>query len=277
MKFKIVADSTANITELKDIPFASVPLKITVGDKEYTDDENVDLGGMVSYLKSYKGKSGTACPSPQDYLDAFGEADYVFCVVITNALSGSCNSARLAKEEYEATDEGKKVFVVDTLSTGPENGLVIEKLCQLIKDNVDFEDICKLITEYMKHTHLIFSLESLTNLANNGRVSHSVARIAGLLGIRLIGKASDQGTLEPTNKARGEKKAIETLYKSMQNIGYKGGKVIINHCEGEENAEKLKSTILASFPDAYIKIYPNRALCSYYAESGGLLVGFEDL
>lgn len=276
MKFKIVADSTANITELKDIPFSSVPLKITVGDNEYIDDENVDLAGMVSYLKSYKGKSGTACPSPQDYIDAFGDADCVFCVVITNALSGSCNSARIAKEEYEAANEGKKVFVVDTLSTGPENGLVVEKLCQLIKADIDFEDICKEITEYMKHTHLIFSLESLTNLANNGRVSHSVARIAGLLGIRLIGKASDQGTLEPTNKARGEKKAIEILYKSMQNLGYKGGKVIINHCEGEENAEKLKRTILESFPDADIKIYPNRALCSYYAEAGGLLVGFED-
>ena len=232
---------------------------------------------MINHLKTYKGKSGTACPSPQDYVDAFGDADYVFCVVITNALSGSCNSARLAKEEYESTNEDKKVFVVDTLSTGPENGLVVEKLCQFIKSGLAFEDICKEITEYMKHTHLIFSLESLTNLANNGRVSHSVARIAGLLGIRLIGKASDEGTLEPTNKARGEKKAIEVLFKNMQNLGYKGGKVIINHCEGEENAEKLKSTILASYPDADIKIYPNRALCSYYAEVGGLLVGLEDL
>ena len=99
MDFKIVADSTANIIGLKDIAFASVPLKITVGDNEYIDDENVDLAGMVRHLKTYKGKSGTACPSPQDYVDAFGDADYVFCVVITNALSGSCNSARLAKEE----------------------------------------------------------------------------------------------------------------------------------------------------------------------------------
>ena len=277
MNYKIVADSTANITELKDIPFESVPLKITVGDNEYIDNENVDLAGMINHLKTYKGKSGTACPSPQEYIDAFGEAKYVFCVVITNALSGSCNSARLAREEYETANPERKVFVIDTLSTGPENGLIIEKLCQLIKEGRTFEDICEEITEYLKHTHLIFSLESLMNLANNGRVSYSVAKIAGLLGIRLIGKASDHGTLEPTNKARGEKKAIDVLFKSMQNLEYKGGKVIINHCEGEANAQKLKEMILTSYPDADIKIYPNRALCSYYAEVGGLLVGFEDI
>lgn len=275
MKYKIVSDSTANITELEKVPFQSVPLKIRAGEKEYTDDKNVNIEEMVNYLKTYKGKSTTACPSPEEYTDAFGDGEYIFCTTITSNLSGSYNAARIAKEDYEGANPGKKVFVIDSLSAGPEIALIIEKLEELIASGKEYDDICAEITEYCKSTHLIFSLECLSNLANNGRVSHSVARIAGILGIRLIGKASNEGTLEPTNKARGEKKAIEVLFENMKNSGYMGGKVSIDHCENEESALKLKEKILAEFPNANVKIGINRALCSFYAEKGGLLVGFE--
>ena len=275
MKYKIVSDSTANLTELKEIPFSSVPLKIRTDEREFSDDENVNINEMVDYLKGYKGKSGTACPAPNEYIQAFGDADYIFCTTITSSLSGSFNAARIAKEEYENANPGKKVFVIDSLSAGPEIGLIIEKLEELINTDMNFEDICSEITEYIKKTHLVFVLESMTNLANNGRVSHSVSKIAGILGIRLIGKASNQGTLEPTDKARGEKKAIETLYKNMKKNGYNGGKVIINHCDGLDNSNVLKEKILSDFPKANIKIGINRALCSFYAERGGILVGFE--
>ncbi len=275
MKYKIVSDSTANIIELNGIPFCSVPLKIRTDEKEFSDDESTNVAEMVDYLKGYKGKSGTACPAPDEYIEAFGDADYIFCITITSALSGSYNAARIAKEEYESSNPGKKVFVIDSLSTGPEMGLIIEKLEDMILSGLDYEDICKEITEYSKYTHLVFILESLTNLANNGRVSHSVAKISGILGIRLIGKASNQGTLEPTDKSRGEKKSVETLYKNMKDSGYNGGKVIINHCDGLAKADTLKEKILADFPQADIKIDINRALCSFYAERGGILVGFE--
>lgn len=275
MNFKIVSDSTANILTSKEIPFCSVPLKIRTDEREFSDNESIDISEMVDYLKTYKGKSGTACPAPDEYIEAFGDADYVFCTTITSALSGSYNAARIAKEEYESMHPDRKVFVIDTLSAGPEIGLIIEKIEELIVSGMDYEDICNKITEYAKTTHLVFILESLTNLANNGRVSHSVAKIAGILGIRLIGKASNQGTLEPTDKSRGERKSIETLYKNMKKSGYNGGKVIINHCDGLANANALKEKILADFPQSDIKIDINRALCSFYAERGGILVGFE--
>lgn len=275
MKFKIVSDSTANIVKLEKVPFQSVPLKIRTDSMEYIDDENVNISEMVEFLKAYRGKSGTACPAPNEYLEAFGDADCIFCTTITSNLSGSFNAARIAKEDYENANPGKKVFVIDSLSAGPEIGLIIEKLEELITSGMEYEDICAEITKYCKKTHLIFSLECLSNLANNGRVSHSVAKIAGILGIRLIGKASNEGTLEPTNKARGEKKAVEVLFENMKKLGYKGKKAIIDHCENMEGAKKLKEKIKAEFPSANVKIGINRALCSFYAEKGGLLVGFE--
>lgn len=275
MNYKIVCDSTANLVELEKVPFSSVPLKIRTAEKEFVDDENVNIAEMISYLKTYKGKSGTACPAPDEYVQSFGDADRVFCVTITSNLSGSYNAARIAKEEYESTYPGRKVFVIDSLSAGPELSLIAEKIEALIASGMEYDDICTEISEYCKITHLIFSLESLTNLANNGRVSHSVAKIAGILGIRLIGKASNEGTLEPTDKARGEKKSIDVLFKNMKNLGFSGGKVTIDHCNNVENSELLKNKIIEEFPNANIKIGINRALCSFYAEEGGLLVGFE--
>ncbi len=275
MDFKIVCDSTANLLELKKIPFSSVPLKIRTDEREFVDDENVNIEEMLEHLKSYKGKSGTACPSPNEYINAFGDAKYVFCITISSQLSGSYNAARLAKEEYESAHQDRQVFVIDSLSAGAGLSLIAEKIEELICLGMGYEDICTQIVEYCKKNQLVFSLESLTNLANNGRVSHSVAKIAGILGIRLICKASDEGTIEPTNKARGDKKAMDILFSNMKNSGYVGGKVNIDHCENIENAQEIKDKILNEFPDAEVKIGINRALCSFYAEKGGIIIGFE--
>ncbi|MEE1043316.1 MAG: DegV family protein [Clostridia bacterium] len=277
MKYKIVSDSTANILELEKIPFQSVPIKIFTAEREFLDNENVDIKEMVDYLTTYKGKSGTACPSPDEYLEAYGDADYVFCVTITSTLSGSYNAARLAKEDYESANPGKKVFVVDSLSTGPEMELIIKKILECIDKDMPFEDICHEVTEYKKSTHLLFALETLANLANNGRVSYSVAKVAGILGIRIIGKASNEGTLEIVNKARGEKKTIEALFKNMEGSGYKGGNVIITHWENEKNSTELKELILSKYPNANVVIKLNRALCAFYAEKKGIIIGFEGI
>ncbi len=275
MDFKIVCDSTANLVELEKIPFSSVPLKIRTNEREFIDDEHVNIEEMLDHLKTYKGKSGTACPSPDEYVQAFGDAKYVFCITISSRLSGSYNSARIAKDEYESTYPDRRVFVIDSLSAGPGLCLIAEKLEELITCSKEFDEICNEITGYQKSNALVFSLESLTNLANNGRVSHSVAKIAGILGIRLICKASDEGTIEPTDKARGDKKAIDTLFKNMKKAGFCGGKVKIDHCFNLENAEALKNKIIEEFKNAKVKIGINRALCSFYAEKGGIIAGFE--
>ena len=275
MKYKIVTDSSANVLKSNIINLSSVPMKIRVEDMEYVDDENVNIVKMTNHLRSIKTKSTTSCPSPDEYIKAFGDADRIFCTTITSNLSGSYNSAMLAKSDFESANPDKKVFVIDSLSAGPEITLIIEKLEELIASGEEFESICEKITNYCKTTHLYFSLESLKNFANNGRVSPAVAKITGILGIRLVGKASDKGTLQPTNKCRGEKKALDVLYENMLSEGYRGGKVIIAHCENENASKILSDKIKSNFKNADVKITENRALCSFYAELGGILVGFE--
>ncbi len=273
--FKIVADSSCDIFEVEGANFTSVPLKIIAGDMEYTDNKNANTMEMVEYLKGFKGKSGSSCPSCQEWIDAFSDADEIFAVAITSGLSGSYNSACVAKELHIKEYPEKKIYVIDSLSAGPELTLIIEELVSLKNAGLEFEEICEKIEAYKKKTGLVFMLRSLRNLANNGRVSHTVAAVANILGICLTGKASDEGTLEPLGKIRGEKKAITTLIKNMIENGYKGKKVIISHCFNEEGALLLKEKLIEIFESAKIKIQNTGILCSFYAEYGGMLVGFE--
>ena len=275
MKIKIVADSSANLRTLEDNSLVSVPLTLRTDEKEFVDDASLNIEEMTDYLANYKGKSGSACPSSQDWFDAFGDAEYVFAIAITSNLSGSFNSARVAKEQYEEEYPDRKVFLIDSLSAGPELKLIVEKIQELAAQGESFENICEAITEYQNKTHLVFMLKSLTNLANNGRVSPAVAKIAGLLNIHVVGIASEVGTLEQKEKARGEKKAIAAMKKIMEDLKYVGGKVRIDHCFNLEGAQQLKDLILAAFPNADVKIGENYGLCSFYAERGGILAGFE--
>lgn len=276
MKFKIVADSGSNLRVLNSkVAYSTVPLTIITDERDFVDDENLDVNEMVGYLKQYKGKSGTACPSVADWMSAFDDAEAVFCVTITSGLSGSCNAARLAKEDYESLYPQRHVCIVDSLSAGAEMNMIVEKLAELIEQGLEFEAVCGEIENYRKRTGLMFSLESLKNLANNGRVNPMVARIAGTLGICVVGKASDEGTLEQMSKCRGEKKALQITYKYMKELGYAGGKVAIDHCDNVAAAEQLKTLIGQEYPDAEVVIGPTYGLCSFYAEEGGLMIGFE--
>lgn len=272
---KIVADSSADLLTLAKTPFAVAPLKINTGEKEFVDNGQLDVAGMVTWFDSYKGKSKTSCPNPSDWLEAFGDAEEIYCVTITSGLSGSYNSACVAKQMYEDSNGEKKVCVIDSLSAGPELVLIIEKLEELIAKDLSFEEISAEIEAYKKNTGLVFMLESLKNFAANGRVSPAVAKIAGVLGIRVVGKASSQGTLEPTDKCRGQGKSLSALLNNLQKSGLSCGKVRIAHCQNESAAQELHAMIRQAMPQADVRIHPCRGLCSYYAEKGGLLIGFE--
>ena len=275
MSYKIVADSSADKINILGVPTASAPLKIITSDREFIDDENLNADEMVAYLRNYSGKSSTACPGVNDWLEAFGNSQNIFCITISSNLSGSFNSACLAASEYETTYPDRNVFVIDSLSTGGEMQLIIEKLEELILSGIPFEDICKQITAYQKNTGLLFMLQSLKNLANNGRVSHAVAKISGILGIRIIGLASNDGRLDITDKSRGDKKALASIIDRMKTAGCKNGKIRISHCQNEAFANILKAEFEKEFNTNDIKICKTGGLCSFYAESGGIIIGFE--
>lgn len=276
MAFRITADSSSNIRQLEGVSFASVPLRIITREREYVDDAQLDVGRMVDELHAYRGTSSTSCPNVHDWLEAFGDAEGVFAITITSSLSGSCNAARQAAQEYMKEHPGRKACVIDTLSTGPEMRLLAERIRAGIQAGRSFEEIEADARGYLAHTHLLFMLQSLNNLARNGRISPAAAKIAGVLGICVLGKASDEGTLQQMHKCRGEKRALDAVLSEMGKHGYAGGRVCISHCLNEAAAQQLAAAIRAKHPHACVDIEPCGGLCSFYAERGGMIIGFED-
>ena len=276
MNTKIVVDSSASLYTLQGVDFECVPLKIITDDAEYLDNGTMDAVGMAQTLRTYKGKTSTSCPNVSDWLAAYEGADEVYAITITGTLSGSYNAAQLAAEEYQQENPGKRVFVLDSLSTGPEQRLLAEHLRDLLAEGKEFDEVCEEMLRYHKHTHLLFSLESLANLARNGRVKPAVAAVARMLGIRVIGQASEAGELDVLCKTRGEHGALERIVLGLKEHGYTNGRPHVSHCGNPAAAERLKHMVKAVFDGAKVDISECGGLCSYYAELGGLLVGYED-
>ena len=277
MKYRIVSDSAANLYALEDADFISVPLKIITEEREYVDRPGLDVAEMVEELHHTKGRSRTSCPNAFEWMEAFEGADAIFAVTISSALSGSHAAAMHAREEFLQAHPDAKVCVIDTLSAGAEMLLIVEKLRALIQRELPFEEIEKEIAAYRQHTHVLFCLQSLNNLARNGRISPAIAKLAGVLGIRVLGKGSEEGQLQALHKCRGEKRMLETTYAEMKKAGFAGGRVHIAHCLNEAAAEQLRQIILREHPGSAVTIGDCTGLCSFYAEKGGLIIGFEDL
>lgn len=275
MKRKIVADSSCDMWELNGVDFAVAPMTISTDNKHYVDNQELDVHLMSEELASYKGTSHTACTSVGSWLDCYEGFDEVFVVTLTGSMSGTYNSAMTAKGIYEEENENVKVHVFDSLSTGPEMRLLIEKLKEMIEEDLPFEEIVEKGQDYLNHTRLFFALKSLHNFAMNGRVSKAVASAIGVLNISIFATASEEGTIQQISKCRGEKKVVKSMIEHLENAGYHGGKIRISHADNLKLAHSVRDKILELYPHADIIVYPMGGLCTYYAEIGGLLVGCE--
>lgn len=275
LNYKIVVDSSANLFAFPGVDFASVPLRIIAGAKEYVDTPDLDVDQMIDDLKSHKGRSGSSCPNVNDWLEAFGDADCVLAVTISSNLSGSYESAMQAAAEFCREHPERRAHVFDSLSAGPELQLIIEELVRCLRDEMDFADIVAAVETYQKRSYTLFSLKSMMNLARNGRVHPAAARLAGVLGIHAVGDASPEGTLRLCSKNRGENRAIGAILDEMRGNGFAGGRVRIAHCQNLQAAQCLKQRIREWMPESDVEIRACTALCSFYAESGGLILAYE--
>lgn len=273
MKYKLLADSGANLTTFPGIDFTNIPLSI-MADKEYFDDQELDVEEMTNTLKTLNEKTSTACPNIGQWLNAFEGGDIIVAITVTGELSGSYSSAIRAKEQYLEDHPEAKILVIDSRSAGPRMELLAYKAAELFEKQASFEEITTKLLEYRQKTGLLFSLKSLTNLVNNGRVSKTAAKISGILNLRIIGTDTD-GKLAPLIKARGQSKTLKAILKEMEKQDFNGKEVCIAHCFDQVGAEALQEMILAKYPTCQITITKTRGICSYYAEVGGLMVGFE--
>ena len=275
MSFVVVSDSSSNLLEMSGKEnYTTVPMKILIDGKEHVDEKGVNLKELVEDIESSAANS-TSCPNAQEWINAWEGYDEAYGITISSALSASYSSAVMAEKIVKEEDPKRKVYIFDSKATGGSLELIADKIFECKEKGMSFEETVEEVDAYYAHTQIMFLLESLHNLAKNGRLSPSVAKIASALNIRFIGKASSEGTIQQCAIARGNKKALSSFEKGILKEGYQGGRMIISHCLCAEKAESLRQEFLKEYPEADIKINDCGSLCSYYAERGGLIICFE--
>lgn len=270
-----VIESQNPISEgISEIGFDAAPFVIRIGEKDFVDDESLDVSSMLTAMESEKELSSTACPSPQSWVEMFNRGDRVIGITISNRLSGSFESANVAKNMVLADQPSKQLAILDSCATGPESALCIDLMIKCIRQGDTFEEVVSKGQEFLDHTRTVFALCSFDNLVKNGRMPKIVGFLAGKLGVWGIGIGSDRGEILIKGKARGAAKAIKIILDDMFQRGYSGGRVLISHCENAEFAQRVAEGIKQHWDSAWVDIIPCRGLDSFYAERGGIIIGY---
>lgn len=272
---KIVVDSGANLLEksIKNVECVNVPLTLTIEDQVWSDDEALNMPAFTAALQQTSQPASSSCPNLAQWLAAYGDADEIYVLTITGKMSGSYSTAQQAAAIYLESHPAAKVQVFDSLSAGPAMRLMAEKLAELINSGLSFDRVVMALNEFMSQVELVFALGSLDNLAANGRISPVLAKVAHMMNLRVIG-TTNQGNFKMLTKARGPKKCFQALLSQMEQKGYQGGAVRIDHVQNRAAAEQFQQLLLAEYPNASVVIGECRGLCSFYAEQGGLMIGF---
>ena len=275
MKYQILVDSASDLSNdylknEKNIGFKVIPLTILANGKEFVDNDNINIDEMLENMHQCKSNS-SACPAPQLFLDEFDKAEYTFIVTITAKLSGSYNSAVVAKNSAKKPD---KIHVIDSKATSGTEILIVDKLVNLIKAGKEYNEIIEEIESFRDKRSLYFSLQKFDNLVNTGRMSKIAGMVAKTLVIRPICIALN-GEIKVERKVIGIKNAFKKI---IQMIKEKAGrdapnqKLVITHCKAVVEAEQIKSDIEKECNFKEIEILTMKGLCSYYALEKGIII-----
>jgi DegV family protein with EDD domain len=276
----VVADSSNEIDEafVKTYPVDIVPFKLYIDGKEYVDDSALDVDAFVEEMVQSKQTPKTACPSPNEFLEHIkGTAEEVYMVTISSKLSGTYNSAILAKKLYEDEhDNDKFIHVFDSKGAAASETLVTKKIYDLKNLNLAPEVLVEKVEQYIKDMQVYFISESLENLIKNGRISKWKGLLASTLRIMPIMGANEHGEIVLYEKVRNTNKAYQRLIDMVHDEIVKSGKkiVAITHVGNYERAQQIKDELSKIKDIEEILNIKCAGLSSLYADKKGVIVAF---
>lgn len=279
MDHKIVVDSCCDVTpELSErYGIITVPLTMTLGERQITDDDKLDLPGFMEDMKNCKERIGSAAPSPVLYKEAFVKACRSFAVTLSSNLSGSYDSAMVGREMALEDEPETEVHVFDSKSASAGEVLIALKIGEMIRAGIHQSKIVSLVEDFIKQMKTYFVLENIDNLLKNGRIGKVTGKIISVLNIKPIMGADGEGSIALFSHARGEKQIIQKLADTIEKSGrdMSGESLVIAHCNNPGLAQRLMEAIVSKrygFKD--ILIVPTRGISSVYANDKGIVMAF---
>lgn len=275
--YKIIIDSCGELSKemQEDGHFENVPLTLQIGDTEIVDDKSFDQADFLKKVAESEEGPKSACPSPDAYMQAMDcDAEHIYVITLSSQLSGSYNSACLAKDLFLEDNEDKKICVIDSKSASIGESLIGLHIAACEEAGMDFETVVENIEKYIEEQHTFFVLESLETLRKAGRLSNLKAKLASTLNIKPIMGSTEEGRIQQLAQARGMNKALDRMVQSMMEVtqNCENRILAISHCNCKERALQLKEKIekVASFKEIFI--VDTAGVSSMYANDGGIIM-----
>ena len=279
--YKIIIDSCGELTEemKQSGKFCNVALTLQIDEEDIIDDETFDQKSFLEKVAASENGPKSACPSPSAYMEAMeGDAEHIYLVTLSSQLSGSYNSACLAKdlfeEEHEDDDVEKKVHVFDSKSASIGQTLIGLKIAECEDSGMSFEETIATVDSYIEGQHTFFVLETLETLRKAGRLSNLKAKIATTLNIKPVMGSTEIGSIAQLGQGRGMAKALDKMVEAMMEVTENCEEkiVAISHCNCLERAELLKKKVKEQADFKGIFIVDTAGVSSMYANDGGVIM-----
>ena len=251
----IVMDSTADFPEAPERHpnMRVVPLYVRFGEESFRDYVELDPHGFYERLRAASELPTTSQPTPQDFITVYHALtgyERIYSLHISAKLSGTFQSASLA-----AGEDGDRVRLVDTESASVGIGMLAVAIQELLERGTTDDEIEALVELYKEHSGILFTVDTLEFLAKGGRIGRGKALMGSLLNVKPI-LAIENGEVVPVTRARGRAKAFEEFRKRFEEATTDGPglSVGIAHAEAEDAVEQLRGIVLASRPQADVRL-----------------------
>ncbi len=251
-KIKIITDSTSYVSReyVNEENLDVVPLSYIFDELSYKEGFKGDFDDFFKKLGSTKLFPTTSQPSAGDFYDAFTKAlednDEIIAIVLSSKISGTYNSAMLAKNMLE----NKKITIIDSETAASNLRFLVEDAISMVKDGKTSQEIVDFLEKKKKEMHIFITTGTLEYLSRGGRLSSVQATLGNLLSIRPIIELLD-GELKLIEKVRGDNKALSTMISKIPATVQKIG---ICHILNISEALKVKEILEEKFPNALITI-----------------------
>lgn len=278
MKYKIIGDSCTDLTvELKkDEHIELIPLSIHIDNDTIVDDETFNQKEFLRKMEESPNCPKSSCPSPEAFMDAFEEEGDQYLVTISSNLSGSYNSAELAKKLYLEEHPNRNIAVFDSKAASVAQTLIVIKIKEFIEAGHPFDKVVELVNHFISELNTKFVLESLETLRKNGRLSNLKAIIASALNIKPVMGATDEGTIYKIDQARGINKALKLMASTVAKDAIDPANKILGiaHCNNYERALYVKEEILKLVKFKSVFIADTAGIASLYSNEGGIIIAY---
>ena len=277
MSYRIVIDSCGELTdEMKASGnFETASLTMEVGGVRIIDDATFDQADFLRRVADCPESPKSSCPSPEDYMEKYRcEAERVYAVTLTAELSGSYNSAVLAKNLYIEEYGEKNIHVFNSCSASVGETLIALKVQACEEAGMTFEQVVETVERYIEGQHTYFVLENLDTLRKNGRLTGIKSLVAGALNIKPVMAATPEGTICQIGQARGIKKALSKMVDHIveETQGAEEKILAISNCNCRERALEVQKLLLGKMKVKASFIVDMAGISSMYGNDGGIIV-----